>query len=116
MIDQHGRRDADAATSALSIVSGTPLREEPGLGALTLPGYLREVTTRFAEREALVRRSAQKIERWTYAELWGRSLAVARALLASGIGKGSRVGILMTNRPEFLSAVFGTGLAGGVAV
>ena len=34
--------------------TGTPLSEEPGLGALTIPGYLREVTTRFAEREALV--------------------------------------------------------------
>ena len=33
-----------------------------------------------------------------------------------GVGKGSRVGILMTNRPEFLAAVFGTALAGGVAV
>lgn len=103
-------------SSALSIVTGTPLGEEPGLGALTLPGYLREVTTRFAGREALVRRSAHGTLRWSYASLWERSIEVARALLAGSFGKNSRVGVLMTNRPEFLAAVFGTGLAGGVAV
>lgn len=99
-----------------SIVCGPPLSEEPGLGSLTLPGYLREVTARFAEREALVMRTPDGAERWTYETLWERSVEVARALLACGVGKGSRVGILMTNRPEFLAAAFGTALAGGVTV
>ena len=58
--------------------------------------------------------SGQRVS-WSYAELWDRSNAVARSLVACGIGKGERVGVLMTNRPEFLSAVFGTLLAGGVA-
>jgi acyl-CoA synthetase (AMP-forming)/AMP-acid ligase II len=49
---------------------------------------------------------------WTYAELWKNANTVARALVTSGIGKGERVGVLMTNRTEFLSAVFGTLLAG----
>ena len=35
--------------------------------------------------------------------------------IAHGLGNGSRVGILMTNRLEFLSSLFGTALAGGVA-
>jgi fatty-acyl-CoA synthase len=48
--------------------------------------------------------------------LWDRSLEVARALRACGVGKDSRVGILMTNRPEWIVAFFGVGLAGGVAV
>ena len=99
-----------------SLVSGTPLSAEPGLGALTIPGYLREVTERFAEREALVWRAEDRVERWTYASLWERSVEVARALIACGVGKDSRVGILMTNRPEFLAAAFGTALAGGVIV
>src|SRR5262245_15745158 len=99
-----------------SIVEGIPLSEERGLGALTLPGYLREVTMRFAEREALVFRTAAGAERWSYAELWERSVAVARALIACGVGKDSRVGIMMTNRPEWIAGVFGTALAGGVAV
>ena len=99
-----------------SIVSGPPLAEEPGLGALTLPGFLREVTQMYGEREALVWRTADGVVRWTYAQLWERAIEVARALRACGLGKDARVGVLMTNRPEWLAAVFGTSLAGGVAV
>jgi fatty-acyl-CoA synthase len=104
------------AGQALSIVSGPALETEPGLGPLTLPGFLREVTTRYAEREALVLHSPDGVTRWSYAQLWERALEVARALRACGVGKDSRVGVLMTNRPQWLSAVFGTALAGGVAV
>ena len=35
-----------ARDRAPSIIHGTPLAEEKSLGALTLSGYLREVTTR----------------------------------------------------------------------
>jgi fatty-acyl-CoA synthase len=100
----------------LSIVSGPPLAEEPGLGPLTLPGFLLEVTQAYGEREAVVWRTADGVVRWTYAQLWERGMEVARALRACGVGKDSRVGVLMTNRPEWLAAVFGTSLAGGVAV
>jgi len=100
----------------LSIVHGTPLGEEPGQGALTIPGYLREVTERYGEREAVVMHTPDGVIRWTYRELWERSVAVSKALVAAGVGKDGRVGILMTNRPEFLTALFGTALAGGVAV
>jgi fatty-acyl-CoA synthase len=103
-------------SKAVSIVHGAPLSAEEGIGALTIPGYLRAVTTRFAEREALVYHTSTGVERWSYADLWARSAEVAAALIAAGVGKDSRVGILMTNRPEFLSALFGTALAGGVAV
>ena len=100
---------------ARSIVRGPPLAEEAGVGALTLGGFLREVCERFSGREALVqRRGDGTVERWSYAELWSRSLQVAKALVAGGLGRGERVGVLMTNRAEFLSAMFGTALAGGV--
>ena len=105
-----------SAPTSLSVASGIPLAEEPGLGALTLPGYLREVTERHAEREALVFHHPDgMVERWSYADLWGRAMGVARALAALGVGKDSRVGVMMTNRPEWLAAVFGVSLAGGVA-
>jgi fatty-acyl-CoA synthase len=107
----------DAAAAPLSIVSGPPLAEEPGLGALTLPGYLREVTSRYAQREALViHHQHGAVERWTYGELWERSAAVACALIDCAVAKDSRVGVLMTNRPEWIAAFFGIGMAGGVAV
>ena len=84
----------------LSIVSGPPLHDEPMLGTLTLPGFLREVTQAYGDREALVARSGETVVRWTYTDLWERSIEVARALRAAGIGKDGRVGVLMTNRPE----------------
>ena len=103
------------ALQSLSITSGPPLTEEPGLGALTLPGFLREVTQMYGEREALAWRTADGVTRWTYAQLWAGAIEVARALRGCGLGKDARVGVLMTNRPEWLAAVFGTSLAGGVA-
>jgi fatty-acyl-CoA synthase len=104
------------SASALSVVSGPPLGSESGLGSLTLPGFLREVTVAYSGCEALVLRTAEGVTRWTYAELWERAIEVACALRAGGLGKDGRVGVLMTNRPEWLAAVFGTSLAGGVAV
>ena len=99
-----------------SIVAGAPLSAEPCLGALTIPEYLREVTTRFGPREALVMGCGNGIVRWSYAQLWEHSAELARALLAAGVGKNSRVGVLMSNRPEFVAAAFGIALAGGVSV
>ena len=104
------------ASQQFSIVSGPPLSDEPGLGSLTLPGFLREVTQEYGEREALVFYNADGVTRWTYAQLWERAIEVARALRRGGLGKDARVGVLITNRPEWLAAVFGTSLAGGVAV
>src|ERR1700761_7463450 len=105
-----------ASDPSASIVSGPPLGTEPGLGPLTLPGFLREATTRYGRREALVLRTSRGAVRWSYAELWDRAVEVACALRAAGVGKDGRVGVLMTNRPEWLAAVFGVSLAGGVAV
>lgn len=102
--------------NGLSLVRGIPLADEPGMGALTIPGYLKEVTARHGDREAVVLRRDDAVVRWTYRELYERSLAVARALVACGLGRGGRVGILMTNRPEYLAALFGTAMAGGVSV
>ncbi|MFW0796679.1 AMP-binding protein [Gordonia sp. CPCC 205515] len=103
-------------TDMPSVATGPALDDEPGLGALTLSGFLREVTQAYGDREALVMRTPTGTVRWSYTDLWERSIEVARALRELGVGKDSRVGVLMTNRAEWLSAVFGTSLAGGVAV
>jgi acyl-CoA synthetase (AMP-forming)/AMP-acid ligase II len=101
---------------AISISRGMPLALESGIGALTLSEFIRDRAERFAAREALVQRRADgSMERWSYRELWERSVELAKSLIACGLGKGERVGVLMTNRAEFLSSVFGTVLAGGVA-
>jgi len=111
-----GAETNPAPARSPSITAGPPLTAEPGLGSLTLPGFLRDVTTTYREREALVLPAADAVTRWTYAELWERAIDVARALRAGGLGKDGRVGVLMTNRPEWIAAVFGISLAGGVAV
>lgn len=102
--------------ASASIVHGIPLEEQPGIGPLTIAGYLREVVRRHGPAEAVVMRSGGERLSWSYDELLARSMDVARALIATGAGKDTRVGILMTNRPEFLTALFGTALAGGVPV
>lgn len=100
----------------LSIAFGGPLEDEPGMGPLTIPGYLREVVRRNGPAEAVVMWDGEQRIAWSYDDLLARALEVAKALIAAGLGREERVGILMTNRPEFLAALFGASLAGGVPV
>ncbi len=55
-------------------------------------------------------------ERLTYAELEQRAFAAARALRASGIGPGDRVGLLMPNCTAFVELLFGISLLGAIMV
>ena len=86
------------------------------MGALTIPAYLDEVVARYGPCEAAVLNAGGARLVWTYTDLHDRAMAVARALAACGVGKNGRVGLLMTNRLEFLAALFGTAMAGAVAV
>jgi acyl-CoA synthetase (AMP-forming)/AMP-acid ligase II len=79
---------------------------------LTLGGFLLDVAERHAANEALVFHDV----RWTYADLEREARRVARALLAVGVAKGGRVGILMGNRPEGVASFFGAALTGAVVV
>jgi acyl-CoA synthetase (AMP-forming)/AMP-acid ligase II len=56
------------------------------------------------------------VERITYAEADERSADLARRLLGSGVGKGTRVGILAPNGPQFVVAFLAVARAGAVAV
>jgi fatty-acyl-CoA synthase len=94
--------------------TGPPLADEPGLGALTLPGLLAQVTSRHPHREAIVF-PADDV-RISFADLQDRARALARALLASGLAKGARVAVLLGNRPEWVVAAFGITMAGGTMV
>lgn len=102
-------------TDGISLIRGIPLDQEQGIGALTLAGYILEVTGRFGPREAACVQTPEGVARWSYDDLGEHSMALARALVACGVGKGTRVGILATNRLEFLAGFFGTALAGGIA-
>jgi acyl-CoA synthetase (AMP-forming)/AMP-acid ligase II len=99
-----------------STVRGAPLSEER-LGALTLGGFLREICEKNRDKEALVFHppSGPTVRR-SYAQVWDEAFAVARALVARGVTKETRVGLLATNRPEWITAMFGISLAGGTCV
>jgi acyl-CoA synthetase (AMP-forming)/AMP-acid ligase II len=100
-----------------SLVHGEPLESEPFLGPLTIASYARDVTRRFGAAEAMVGYTPDGTRyAWSYDDLWDRSMAVARALVAAGVAKDERVGVLMTNRPEHVAALFGIALAGAVTV
>ena len=100
-------------------LAGSPLNETPGIGALTMGGFLSEVAERYGDHEALVfddPLDAGTTVRWSYADLGREARRVARALLAVGVGKGTRVGVLMANRPEAVASLFGAALTGAVVV
>ena len=99
-----------------STIRGVPLADE-SVGALTLGGFLREVCRTNGGKEALVfHPPAGPVIRRTYAEVWQEACFVARALIARGVTKDTRVGLLATNRPEWISGMFGIAMAGGTCV
>jgi fatty-acyl-CoA synthase len=78
----------------------------------TLPALLDRVAARSPEDEAFI--GARR--RATYADLRYDSIAIARGLAARGVGRGTRVGLLMPNRAEWLATAFGVWRCGGVLV
>ncbi len=103
----------------MTTLRGPELEGWPGIGALTLGGFLDEVGERFAANEAVVfddpLRSGASV-RSTYAELRLDAHRIARALIARGVQRGERVAVLMGNRPEAVASLFGAAMAGAVAV
>jgi acyl-CoA synthetase (AMP-forming)/AMP-acid ligase II len=98
---------------------GPPVDGFAGIGALTMGGFLDEVAARFATNEAMVFDDPLldgTTVRWSYAELLREAQRIGRALVALGVDRGERVGILMGNRPEAVAALFGAAMVGAVAV
>lgn len=78
----------------------------------TLGALLDEVAAARPTTEAIVFRG----ERLSYAQWRERSVALARALLALGVGRGDGVALLLPNRPEWLVAAFAAARLGAVTV
>lgn len=98
----------------LSIQTGPPIESEHGVAGrpVTLGGLLREISARDPEHDAIV----TSTERLTFRELRDRSERIARALVAHGAGKSSRVAILLPNGPDWVAAYFGVTMIGAVAI
>lgn len=74
----------------------------------TLHDLLGEMGGRHRDRAAVIHSRGTT----TYAELRQRAVRVSRALHGSGISRGDRVGLLMTNRLEWLEVLFGSSRQG----
>ncbi len=64
----------------------------------TVPVFIRTLAERFGDRTLLVLDE----RRLSYAEADRESARLARGLLAAGVGKGTRVGVLMPNGPDWV--------------
>lgn len=80
--------------------------------ALSLGGRLEQLALAYADHPALI--SAERSI--SFAELARGARTVARALTRYGVGKDTRVGLLMPNRPEWLQVAFGVWRLGATLV
>jgi acyl-CoA synthetase (AMP-forming)/AMP-acid ligase II len=93
-------------------MTSADLKLQPDPARYTLPRFLDDVAERHGARTAL-RFEGRSI---SYAELRSEARRVAKGLVARGIGRGTRVGVLFANRPEWLFATFAASLTGAVVV
>jgi len=103
----------------MTTFEGRALDTARGVGALTLGGFLAEVSTAHGGAEALVFDDPLldgATVRWTYADLEREARVIAAGLIARGVGHSTRVAVVMGNRPEAVASIFAIALAGGVAV
>ena len=82
----------------------------------TLWEFIERAIARYADAPALALRDSQPDIRWTYRELGRRIETAARQLAARGIGRGDRVLIWGTNRPQWGAAFFALFRLGAVVV
>src|SRR6185503_19509960 len=83
----------------------------------TLHALLDDVAARLPRHEAVAYAPRDTVTaRLTFAELRDASRTAAKKLLAAGAGKGTRIGFLCSNRPEWLPIAFGAARIGAVLV
>ena len=95
----------------LSYVHGSD--STPLLGE-TISSNLHRTVKRFPEQDALV--VAHQQFRCSYAELWTRTTQLAKALMATGINKGDRVGMWSPNRYEWVVVQYASARIGAILV
>jgi acyl-CoA synthetase (AMP-forming)/AMP-acid ligase II len=79
----------------------------------TMPELLRRAAMRFGNHELVVTEEGERI---SYSAMEDRSRLLARRLLAAGVGKGCRVGILFPQGPAWLVAYFALARIGAISV
>jgi fatty-acyl-CoA synthase len=101
-----------ATTSTVDERRAALEEQHPQWPGWTLAGALDAAATRHPQRPAVI----GEHRTWTYRELAERSAALARGLVAAGVGRGEHVALLMPNGPELIALFFAIARAGAVAV
>ncbi|HET9400582.1 MAG TPA: long-chain fatty acid--CoA ligase [Candidatus Acidoferrales bacterium] len=81
---------------------------------LTLVPILERARNVYSRSEVVWRRPDRGVERYTFADFYGRARKLAEALTRAGLKPGDRVATLMWNHETHLEAYFGIPCAGGV--
>jgi len=81
---------------------------------LTIPTLLERARNEFNRVEVVWRCPDKSVARYTFANVYQRSRALAEALTRAGMKKGDRVATLMWNHDTHLEAYLGVPSAGGV--
>ncbi|KAL5339846.1 hypothetical protein BJX70DRAFT_140368 [Aspergillus crustosus] len=102
---------APSAPQQLSIVYGPT---QPELLHVTLGNLLTLQSLQYGDYECLV--FPWTGARWTYADLNDEADRVARGMLAMGIKKGDRVGIMAGNCEQYISIFFAAARVGAILV
>ena len=92
--------------------SATPPPGLPRPVAATIPSWWRALVDAHGGREA-ARMDGRSL---TYRDLDRRSADLARGLLARGVGKGTRIGLLAPNSPEWIIAWLAAGRIGALLI
>jgi fatty-acyl-CoA synthase len=101
------------STDTTTAAASAPVTESDHLDPeLTVPAFLRRACERAPERTALIFED----EQWSYRRLAEETTRMQATLLGLGAGKGTRVGVLMGMRPEWVVATFAAMGIGAVAV
>ena len=107
----HVRPDPRPSTLQLSLVEGPT---QPELLDITLGELLTFQRLQYGDHECLV--FPWTDTRWTYAELSEESSQLARGLLALGVHKGDRIGIMAGNCEQYISLFFAAARVGAILV
>src|SRR5438067_13644636 len=101
-----GARPVERSRSSGDGMTLRPLEYAP-----TMPNLIRRAADAFLDREFVLTTDGQL----TFAEAERQSRLLAKRLLREGVTKGTRVGILFPQGPEFVVALFAATSIGAVA-
>lgn len=104
----------DAGVAPRSILEGAPLCDSALPTPVSLATLLENATQ--AERGCVFVDAQGNVQRWSYRDLWGRAVDVALQLKRRGFGPGTFAILQLHDARDFLSATWGSFMAGVVPV